>query len=554
MAVLGVLLARLQQSAQPLLAEFLSAPLYYSGLSVAVLIISALLWAQIEQRLLPRDPSQPPMVPYLLPFFGSMVSFGTRPIEFFRENREKYGDCYTFLMFGRKMTACLGVDGNNFVLNSKLSHVNAEEAYRSLTVPVFGKDVVYDVPNHKLMDQKRFVKNALTHDAFRSYVPMIVEETVNYVKRWTAKSGEIDIFQAMAELIIMTASRTLQGEEVRNLLDERVADLYHDLDGGFQPINFLFEWLPLPSYYKRDSAHVNMRNLFLGIINERRAKGDVETADVVSTLMQSTYKDGTPMADHEIAHLMIAILMAGQHTSSTTTTWLLYNLANNQKLQEQLREEQRQILGDDYKNVELTFDNTRNMPLLDSVVRETLRMHPPIIEILRKVTQPIQFPGTDYVVPVGNYVMSSPYITQSDATIYKDADKFDPFRWMGSTAGLNTAVAAEPNSVNVDDGSGVDYGWGVVPNSSARSPYLPFGAGRHRCIGEQFAYVQIKTIVATLVREFDFSLTKHGFPQPSFDSMIVLPTKPTLMAYSRRHHCVCEFVRVFFLDMGSSLV
>jgi hypothetical protein len=62
---------------------------------------------------------------------------------------------FTFIMLGRKMTVCLGTKGNNFILNGKIKDVNAEEIYHPLTTPVFGKDVVYDCPNSKLMEQKK---------------------------------------------------------------------------------------------------------------------------------------------------------------------------------------------------------------------------------------------------------------------------------------------------------------------------------------------------------------------------------------------------------------
>src|SRR5690606_10784980 len=100
----------------------------------------------------------------------------------------------------------------------------------------------------------RFVKWGLSTEAFRSYVPMIQEETTNYFKRW-GQSGKSDLSDAMAELIIMTASRCLLGPEIRSRLDESVAQLYHDLDNGFAPINVFFRNLPLPSYWKRDAAH-----------------------------------------------------------------------------------------------------------------------------------------------------------------------------------------------------------------------------------------------------------------------------------------------------------
>lgn len=62
---------------------------------------------------------------------------------------------FTFVLLGKKTTVCLGVKGNDFILNGKLKDVNAEEVYTPLTTPVFGTDVVYDCPNSKLMEQKK---------------------------------------------------------------------------------------------------------------------------------------------------------------------------------------------------------------------------------------------------------------------------------------------------------------------------------------------------------------------------------------------------------------
>jgi len=62
---------------------------------------------------------------------------------------------FTFILLGRKITVYLGSKGNQFILNAKLKDVNAEEIYSVLTTPVFGKDVIYDVPNAKFMEQKK---------------------------------------------------------------------------------------------------------------------------------------------------------------------------------------------------------------------------------------------------------------------------------------------------------------------------------------------------------------------------------------------------------------
>ena len=67
----------------------------------------------------------------------------------------KYGNIFTFILLGRRVTVYLGPKGNQFILNGKLKDVNAEEIYAVLTTPCFGKDVIYDCPNAKFMEQKK---------------------------------------------------------------------------------------------------------------------------------------------------------------------------------------------------------------------------------------------------------------------------------------------------------------------------------------------------------------------------------------------------------------
>lgn len=131
------------------------------------------------------------------------------------------------------MTCYLGIEGNDFILNGKLKDASAEEIYGPLTIPVFGKDVVYDCPNEKFMEQKKFIKFGLTQSALESYVPLIEKEVLDYVKlspAWKGASGVADITSSMSEITLFTAARSLQGKEVRQKLTHEAAELYHDLD------------------------------------------------------------------------------------------------------------------------------------------------------------------------------------------------------------------------------------------------------------------------------------------------------------------------------------
>lgn len=305
-------------------------------------------------------------------------------------------------------------------------------------------------------------------------------------------AGTIQLPPIVAEITLFTASRSLQGQEVRRQLDTTFASLYHDLDDGFQPINFMLPWFPRPANRRRDIGQRKMTQIYTDIINARRAAGDAETEneDMISNLMHSQYKDGTPVPDHEIAHMMIGLLMAGQHSSSVTSSWVLLHLAAQPPILEELYQEQLRILGS--ATVPLTYDNIQHLTLIKNVIQETLRLHPPIHSIMRKVKTPLPIQGTNWVVPPSHVLLASPATMGKSDEYFPNADTWDPHRW---------EQLADPKDQEREK---MDYGYGLV-STGADSTYLPFGAGRHRCIGEQFANVQITVVVSMIVRHFKLS-------------------------------------------------
>ncbi|KAL2918175.1 Lanosterol 14-alpha-demethylase [Polyrhizophydium stewartii] len=493
------------------------------GLAVAVLVLLAAMRSSKKAK----NANEPPVVPYSLPIIGSALEYGKDPVNFLLANQAKYGECFTLILGGQKATFFLGPDGNHFLFNVPLANASAEGVYRTLTVPVFGAEVVYDVENAVFMEQKKFVKDALNTTAFRSYVPMIWEETVNFLKEWKENPGTLNIFEEMSELTIRTAARCLLGKEVRSQLHSNVAKLYHDLDAGLAPINLVFRWLPLPAYINRDRAHKIMTDLFTRILRERRANNDTNNQDLMQTLMNSRYRDGSVMSENAIAHLMIATLMGGQHTSSTTVSWILFELSRRPDVVAQLLEEQSKVLtGKPDTPVDqlpaFDYEQLREFAFLDCVMKETLRLHPPIHTVMRKVTKPLNYKG--FHIAEGTLICGAASVSQVDPARFPNPTKFEPSRF-----------------INNDEGAGEWTIGGVdIAQKSARSHFLPFGAGRHRCIGEAFAYTQIKTIVSIILRKYSVKLPispKTGepvFPKPDYTSLIVLPQKPAELVVTPR--------------------
>ncbi|PMB71277.1 Eburicol 14-alpha-demethylase [Beauveria bassiana] len=323
----------------------------------------------------------------------------------------------------------------------------------------------------------------------------------------------------MAEITIFTAGRSLQGAEVRRRLTGEFAELYHDLDLGFRPINFLMPWAPLPQNRRRDLAHGRMRDIYMELINERRkASGfeevdDDEESDMIRNLMQCVYKNGQALPDKEIAHMMITLLMAGQHSSSSSSAWIMLRLASRPDIAEELYQElKQQGFGPLHR---LQYADLDKLQLLSNVVKETLRVHSSIHSIMRKVKQPMRVPDSDYVITPDKVLVASPIMTHLNEDYFRNAQTWDPHRW-------DDEVEAEEDDI-------VDYGYGAT-SKGTKSSYLPFGAGRHRCIGEKFAYLNLATIISTLVRHFKFATLdgKVVVPPTDYTSLFSRPTQPAV--------------------------
>ncbi|OWB58217.1 hypothetical protein B5S28_g4220 [[Candida] boidinii] len=522
MSIVEDIVSTVSNTVLELITFYLSLSLFQK---ISVIIALPFLYSITWQFLYSLRKDRAPLVFYPIPWVGSAVPYGMQPYEFFKRCQEKHGDVFAFMLLGKVMTVYLGPKGHEFVLNAKLNDVSAEEAYKHLTTPVFGKGVIYDCPNWKLMDQKKFAKSALTKENFVKYVPLIREETIDYFERepeFQGKKGKFDVMKTQPEMTIFTASRSLLGKEMRAKLSTDFAYLYSDLDKGFTPLNFIFSNLPLESYRKRDNAHNQIASTYLSLITKRRSTNDIKDRDLIDGLMKhSTYKDGTQMTDREIANLLIGILMGGQHTSAATSSWFLLHLAENPELQEELLQEIQTVLGDR----EVTYDDLQKMPLVNNTIKETLRMHMPLHSLFRKVMNPLPVPNTKYIVPAGHHVLVSPGFAQTNPDYFPEPEKFDPHRWeqIGGAGGSAPASAASDDTV--------DYGFGKI-TKGVSSPYLPFGGGRHRCIGEQFAYTQLGTLLVTFVQTFKFS---GKVPPIDYTSMVVLPTHPAVVEFERRN-------------------
>jgi sterol 14-demethylase len=310
----------------------------------------------------------------------------------------------------------------------------------------------------------------------------------------------LELVEFMKQLTINTASHCLLGREFRYELSGEFADIYHDLEQGVSPIAYHFPYLPIPKFKRRDRARLRLQGLVSAIVRKRASQAEKPT-DLFQSLIDMRYEDGTKLTEDEITGMLIAAIFAGHHTSSGTAAWVLLELLKHPALLHRSRDELDGLLGADG---EVTFQSLRDMPTLENVLKEVLRLHPPLIILMRKVSQDLIF--KQYTIKAGDMIWACPPLTHRLRHLFENPSIFDPDRYSPDRREDKNLMA-----------------------------YQPFGGGKHKCSGNAFATFQIKAIFAVLLRKYEFALTAEPSTYvDDYTQMIVQPKSPCRVKYRRR--------------------
>ncbi|KAG2267948.1 hypothetical protein Bca52824_062503 [Brassica carinata] len=430
-------------------------------LVIAKLIFSFFTSSSKKKRLPPTLKAWPPLI-------GSLLRFLKGPIVMLRDEYPKLGSVFTVNLLHKKMTFLIGPEVSAHFFKAPESDLSQQEVYQ-FNVPTFGPGVVFDVDYTVRQEQFRFFTEALRVNKLKGYVEMMVTEAQEFFSKW-GESGEVDLKTELERLIILTASRCLLGREVRDQLFDDVSALFHDLDNGMLPISVLFPYLPIPAHRRRDRAREKLSEILQRSLGRENAPGNARTT---CCSVSSSRR---------------------QHTSSITSTWTGAYLMKYKEYFSAALDEQRKLMekhGD-----KIDHDILSEMDVLYRCIKEALRLHPPLIMLMRASHCDFSVTARDgktFDIPKGHIVATSPAFANRLPHIFKDPDSYDPGRF---SPGREEDKAAGAFS------------------------YISFGGGRHGCLGEPFAYLQIKAIWSHLLRNFELELVSP-FPEIDWNAMVV---------------------------------
>jgi sterol 14-demethylase len=440
----------------------------------------------------------PPVLSGALPFLGHLLELRRAPIELFWRVRRECGEIGEMRFASNRVVLLTGERAQEAFFRAPDEQLDQAAAYPFMT-PVFGRGVVFDAGPEQ---RRQAMKNQSLRDKMmRGHAEVIAAETERMAAR-LGSQGEIDVLDFFAELTIYTSSACLIGKSFREELTPEYYRVFYELEKGTDALAYVNPYLPLPVFWKRDRARRRLVALLTEVFARRQAASADAPRELFDILLGIRNPDGSPRYSIDtITGMFISMMFAGHHTTSGTAAWTLIELLKHRAFLDPLVRELDEIYAD---GRDVSYQALREIPLLEAGIQEALRLHPPLILLMRKVMSDFHY--GDFNVAPGKLVAVSPAVSNRMPECFPDPDRYDPAR----------------------------YGPGRQEDRQLFA-WIPFGAGRHRCVGAAFALMQLKAIFSFVLRSFEFELAQ---PPESYrndhSKMVVQLAQPCRVRYRRR--------------------
>ena len=406
----------------------------------------------------------------LIGWRGNLLRFGSDPLGYAQDLYRTYGDLVAFVDGRPGWTFAFGPHHSHTLLaNPDLfySHPFMQAPPGSALERLSSGLLSMNGPAHR--QRRKLVLPAFHRQRVENYHADMVAITHELLDGW--RLGErLDIAREMQKLTLRIVSKTLFGlqagpDGVRlGMMIKRLLNLLDSLGPSLVPL----DWPGFPLWRLLRLAE-RLDAELRAMIERRRASGGA-AQDVLSMLLHARDDQGALMSDAELIGQAAVLFIAGYETTSNALTWTLFLLSQHPNVLRDLRDELDGLL----RGTAPAPAQLEHLPLLDRVVKESLRLLPPVGISLRVSTA--SFELGPYQLPRGTTVFFSQYVTHHMPELYPQPEHFLPERW----ATIDPPVYA----------------------------YLPFGGGPRMCIGTSFALLEIKIALAMIVQRFALALER----------------------------------------------
>ncbi|HEY9632235.1 MAG TPA: cytochrome P450 [Coleofasciculaceae cyanobacterium] len=335
--------------------------------------------------------------------------------------------------------------------------------------------------------QRRLMQPAFHRERIAAYGDVMVAYTNQMLNRWQA--GEIrDVHEDMMRLTLEIVAKTLFDTDLAAEVAQEIgASLslgitYYDQWFRNIVLTLLPETVPIPHYVRSRQVVQRLDAIIYDIIQQRRDSGE-DKDDLLSMLLHAKYEDGTPISNQQLRDEMMTLFLAGHDTTALAMTWTWYLLSQHPEVEAKLLEELQTVLD----GRDPTFADLSRLRYTDMVVREAIRLYPPVWAMARIANMDCELGG--YPIKAGSIIIFSQWVMQRDSRYFDQPEVFNPDRWADGLAQRLPTYA-----------------------------YFPFGGGSRICIGKSFAQMEAVLLVATIAQKFHLTLVpgQEVTPWPAF--------------------------------------
>jgi cytochrome P450 len=341
---------------------------------------------------------------------------------------------------------------------------------------------------------RRLMAPALHRQMLSDYIESMWRRTDQVSAGWEANKP-IDMLVAMRQTALLILMDALFAVDFSPEMSQLWSSILKTLQYISPGLWVLWPEVPRPGYRRALQA---MDCFLFGMIRSRRQHPG-GGSDLLSRLVQ------TPgMSDDLIRDQLLTMLIAGHDTSTALLAWSLYLLGRHPPVLQRAQDEVDRILDGEAP----TLERVNQLEYLDAVIKEVLRLYPPIHIGNRRAARELEFQG--YRIPAGQRVVYSIYLTHRMPEYWPDPQRFDPQRFHADAVRLRPHYA-----------------------------YLPFGGGPRNCIGFAFAQVEVKIVLARLLQSFCFELAAS---EVHAHMGATLEPRPGVMMYARPRPHPIKFI------------
>jgi cytochrome P450 len=345
--------------------------------------------------------------------------------------------------------------------------------------------------------QRKLAAPALHAKRIAAYAETMVGYTLKMLDNWQ-DGARLDISHEMTNLTMMIVAKSLFNLDASHDA-ERVGAAVEVIQSMAGPPPLIPAWVPTPKELNKRRTLRELNEIIYRLIADWHAKG-VDNGDLLSMLLLAEDDDGRHMTDEQARDEIVTLFLAGHETTANTLNWTWTLLAKNPDVEAKLHDELHRVLGDRMP----TLADLEHLKYTDMVIKESMRLYPPAWIIGREALEDVEL--GEYFIPKGSQVNCIFYFAQHDPRWWDEPEAFRPERF------------SPENEANFN-----------------KYAYIPFSAGPRVCIGNSFAMMEARLLLATIAQRYRLSLAPGQMV--AMNPMITLNPKGGLpmIVHAREH-------------------